>query len=74
MPSLLTVSGGITKPIRKLAGFREGAKVAILVFENRIELRPMSQMGEKLLTALATEKVLARDWNSKEDEEAWKTL
>ena len=64
----------IPKDIREIEGFKEGSKVAILAFEDRIELRPMKQLSEKMFTALASEKSLARDWNSKEDEEAWKNL
>lgn len=64
----------IPKDIRDLEGFKEGSKVAILAFEDRIELRPMNQVSERMFTALASEKSLAKDWNSKEDEEAWKNL
>ncbi len=64
----------IPKDIREREGFKEGSKVAILAYEDRIELRPMKQLSEKMFTALASEKVLAKDWNSKEDEEAWKNL
>lgn len=64
----------IPKDIRGMEGFKEGSKVAILAFEDRIELRPMKQIHEKMFTALASEKSLAKDWNSKEDEEAWKNL
>lgn len=64
----------IPKDIREKEGFKKGSKVAILAFEDRIELRPMKQLSEKMSTALASEKSLAKDWNSKEDEEAWKNL
>lgn len=64
----------IPKHIRDIGGFKEGSKIAILAFDNRIELRPMNQVDERMFSALATEKVLAKDWNSKEDEEAWKNL
>ena len=72
----ITSKGQIALPkdIRKHKGFREGAKIAILAYEDHVELRPMNQMNEKMSTAYATEKVLARDWNSKEDEKAWKGL
>lgn len=63
----------IPKDIRK-NGFRTGSKVAILAFKDHIELRPMEQISEKMFTAIASEKILARDWNSKEDELAWKNL
>jgi len=64
----------IPKDIRNLKGFKEGAKIAILAFEDRIELRPVGQINRKMLTALASEKVLVKDWSSKEDDEAWKNL
>ena len=63
----------IPKSIRDLEGFKEGSKIAILAYEDRIELRPLKQI-KKMFTALASEKVLAKDWNSKEDDEAWKNL
>ena len=49
-------------------------KIAILAFEDRVELRPLSKADESKFTALASEKVLSKDWDSKEDEEAWKNL
>ena len=64
----------IPKDIRDKEGFKEGAKIALLAFKDRIELRPLKQVNEKLLLTLASEKSLARDWLSKEDEEAWKSL
>ena len=62
----------IPKDIRKW--FKIGSKVAILAFEDRVELRPMKQISEKMFTAIATEKSLAKDWNSKRDDKAWKNL
>ncbi len=64
----------IPKNIRDLEGFTEGSRIAILAFEDRVELRPMKQFNEKMFTALASEKTLSKDWLSKEDEEAWKDL
>jgi AbrB family looped-hinge helix DNA binding protein len=64
----------IPKEIREIEGFRKGTKIAILAYEDRIELRPLKQLNEKMFTAYATEKSLAKDWNSKEDEQAWKNL
>ena len=64
----------IPKQVRGIKGFKVGSKVAILAFDDRIELRPMAQISEKMFTALASEKSLAKDWNSKEDEKAWKNL
>jgi AbrB family looped-hinge helix DNA binding protein len=64
----------IPKDIREIEGFKIGTKIAILAFNDHVELRPMKQMSESMSTAIASEKVLAKDWNSKEDEEAWKNL
>ena len=64
----------IPKEIRIKEDFKEGTKVVILAFENRVELRPMQQFNEKMFTAFASETSLAKDWLSKEDEIAWKDL
>ena len=48
------------------------SKVAVLAFEDKVELRPMKQISEKIFTAVASEKVLAKDWSSKEEDKAWK--
>ncbi|MBI3052059.1 AbrB/MazE/SpoVT family DNA-binding domain-containing protein [Candidatus Woesearchaeota archaeon] len=64
----------IPKEVREIEGFQEGDKIAIVAYEDKIELRPLSTVNEKLFTAFASEKTLAKDWNSKEDEEAWKSL
>jgi len=64
----------IPKSIRKLEGFKEGAKIAIIAYEDRVELRSMQKLNEKLFPALATEKTLAKEWNTKEEDNAWKNL
>ena len=64
----------IPKDIREIEGFKEGTKIAILAFEDHVELRPLKQLDEKMFTLVASEKSLAKDWRSKEDEEAWKDL
>ena len=64
----------IPKDIREKEGFKEGTKIAILAFEDRVELRPLSQFDKKIVTMLASEKSLAKDWLSKDEEEAWKNL
>ena len=63
----------IPKDIRS-SKFKEGSKVAIVAFKDRIEIRPMKQVSRRMETALASEKVLAKDWNTKEEVEAWKNL
>ena len=72
----ITEKGQIAIPrhMRKTKGFQTGSKLAILSFKDHVELRPMKQISEKMATAIASEKSLAKDWNSKEDEKAWKNL
>jgi AbrB family looped-hinge helix DNA binding protein len=64
----------IPKSLRKYEGFSEGSKIAILTYKDHIELRPIETIEEKLFPLLASEKVLAKDWNSKEDKKAWAHL
>ena len=59
--------------------FREGNKVAILTFDDRIEIRPFTKLSESLeregmQTALASEKSLAKEWLTPEEDMAWKDL
>ena len=74
----ITEKGQICIPnvARNLAGFREGTKISVIVYNDRVELRPLNKknMSEALLCMLASEKALAKNWLSKEDEEAWKDL
>ncbi|MBU1199548.1 MAG: AbrB/MazE/SpoVT family DNA-binding domain-containing protein [Nanoarchaeota archaeon] len=71
----------IPKDIRSLDGFEEGDKIAIIAYNDRIELRPLEQVSKRLdfskegiKTALASEKALAKDWLSKKEDKAWKNL
>lgn len=64
----------IPKTIRDIKGFGEGSKIAVLAYNNYIELRPLAQLNKKMFAAFASEKSLAKDWNSKEDEKAWRKL
>jgi AbrB family looped-hinge helix DNA binding protein len=72
----VTSKGQICIPhiARAMKGFREGSKVSILVYPDHVELRPMEQVSEKLFPALVSEEVLAKEWNTKEEDEAWKDL
>ena len=74
----ITQKGQICIPnvARNLAGFKEGTKISVVVYADRIELRPLKKekMNEALLCMLASEDALAKNWLSKEDEEAWKNL
>jgi len=64
----------IPKSIRKLNGLNVGNKIAILTFEDRIELRPLSKISERMETAFASEQTLGKDWNTKQEDKAWKNL
>jgi len=72
----ITSKGQICIPhlARTLKGFKEGSKVTILVYPDHVELRSMEQVSQKLFPALASEEVLAKEWNTKEEDEAWKDL
>lgn len=54
--------------------FKEGSKVAVLAYEDRIEIRPMNIIDEKMELMLASRQVLGREWDTPEEEEAWKDL
>ncbi len=62
----------IPKEVRKKIGFKKGNKIILTAYKDKIELRPLSYLEEKLGTAIASEKSLAEEWD-KEDEE-WKDL
>ncbi len=64
----------IPKEIRKNKQFKDGEKIAILAYPDRIELRPLKRISKNMETAIASEKALSKEWNSNEDEEAWKAL
>jgi len=80
----ITSKGQICIPnvARNLVGFKEGTKISVVVYNDRVELKPMNNlkiMGKEntddaLFCMLASEEVLAKSWLSKEDEEAWKDL
>jgi len=74
----LTNKGQICIPsvARQLAGFKEGTKISVVVYTDRVELKPMKneKLNDALMSMLASEEVLAKNWMSKEDEEAWKDL
>ncbi len=74
----ITRKGQISIPsaVRARAGFEEGAKVTVIAYDNRVELRPMKKerISDAMLAMLASEKAFAKNWFSKEDEEAWKDL
>ncbi len=64
----------IPREARDLAGFEEGSKVNLIVYPDRVEIRPMKKMSDAMMAMLASEKVLAEAWNTPEEDEAWKDL
>lgn len=72
----ITAKGQIALPkeLRKIKGYTQGEKLAIITYPDRVELRPMKQFSEKLASALASEQSLAKDWLSDADKKAWKHL
>ncbi len=68
----------IPKEIRKIKGFEEGEKVVIIAYSDHVEIRPIKKFKkldvEKMSTALLSQEVLAKDWLTKEEDEAWKDL
>lgn len=72
----ITNKGQISIPLelRKKSGFSAGTKINILAYEDHIELRTMKDFNEKMVTTYASESNLAKDWNSKEEDDAWKDL
>lgn len=71
----ITDKGQIALPKELRQGkFSNGKKIVVLAFEDKIELRPIEHINEKLLNTLLSEKSLMRDWNTKEEDKAWKKL
>jgi AbrB family looped-hinge helix DNA binding protein len=64
----------IPKESREIKGFREGSKVVIITFKDHIEIRPIKQISKGMETALLSEKTLAKDWLTPEEDKAWKHL
>lgn len=64
----------IPKSVRRQGWFEIGSKVTILAYNNHVELRPMKLVSERIAAAIGSEKVLAKDWDSKEEDKAWKKL
>lgn len=82
--STVTVSGKgqicIPTKIRERTGIKKGETLVIFEEGCRITLESASEVRRRLKaiqnseTLIASEKSLAKDWLSKEDEEAWKDL
>ena len=64
----------IPKALREKIGFKEGSKIAILNYDDHIELRKMNEIEERFGCAFASEKSLGKTWNTKEEDKRWKNL
>ncbi len=70
----------IPKDIRKMEGFKEGSKLALLAFDDHIEIRPLEQTKKAdltkhgILTYVMSESSLAKVWLTDEEDKAWKNL
>lgn len=73
----VTVSkkGQITMPgaFRK-ACMKEGDKAAVFVYDDHIEIRPLSSIEERLSCAITSQKALEESWDSTEEDAAWEHL
>ena len=74
----ITQKGQICIPnvARNLAGFKKGTKISIVVYDDRVELRPLKKrkMSDAMFSMLVSEEALAEAWNTPEEDEAWKDL
>ena len=74
----ITGKGQVSIPsaVRARAGFKEGTKVNVIAYDDRVELRPMKKekFSESMMGYIMSEDVLAKNWNTPEEDEAWKDL
>jgi len=72
----ITSKGQITIPkeLRKQAGFKTGSKVVFIALKDRMQVIPINKISDAMYAALMSEKVLAREWLTPEEDEAWKDL
>ncbi len=72
----ITNKGQICIPsvARSLAGFKEGTKISVVVYSDRVELKPLKKISEDMFPALISEEVLAEAWDTPEEDEIWKDL
>lgn len=67
----------IPQDIREEIGIKKGDELILIEDKGKIMLERPEKIAKNILnsfTVLASEKSLAKDWLSKEDEEAWNDL
>ena len=74
----ITSKGQISIPsaVRTRAGFEEGAKINVIAYDDRVELRPMKKekLSDAMMCAIMSEEALTEAWDTPEEDEAWKDL
>jgi len=51
------------------------AKVNVIAYNDRVELRPMKdKLSESMMCYIMSEEALAKNWDTPEEDEAWKDL
>lgn len=74
----ITRKGQISIPssVRMKAGFKEGTKVSVVAYDDRVELRPMKKerISDAMIGAIISEEALSKNWDTPEEDEAWKDL
>jgi AbrB family looped-hinge helix DNA binding protein len=64
----------LPKELKNNKLFKNGNKLVVLSFNDRIELRPLKSISKSLENSILSENSLAKDWLSKEEDKAWKNL
>jgi len=64
----------IPKQAREKAGLKQGDKIAIITHKDHVELRPLNQLSEAMEATMLNMPVLKREWDTPEEDEAWKDL
>ncbi len=74
----ITSKGQISIPsiARARSGFKEGERINIVSYDDRIELRPMKKekLSDAMIGYIMSEEALAQNWDTPEEDEAWKDL
>lgn len=74
----ITSKGQISIPsiVRARSGFKEGERINIVSYDDRIELRPMKKekLSDAMIGYIMSEEALAQNWDTPEEDEAWKDL
>ncbi|WP_370574064.1 AbrB/MazE/SpoVT family DNA-binding domain-containing protein [Methanomethylovorans sp.] len=71
----ITSKGQIVIPSSMRKGFFDvGNKVAVIAKRDYIEIRPLDDVEKRMSTAIASEKALAKLWDTPEEDEAWNYL